>query len=952
MFARTWKVVSGIFLLLMLSSATVATAQSADSSVTNASPIWSGTTAGEHAGTWLDQGSLSNDGRRDLIIGAPGGGATMGKVYIHFGGPIPTGNVSLSTVQVIISSTTADDGFGAVTANGSIREREGSLVKTLVVAAPNALSGRGAVYVFATNYVGGERPTTANAVFRVTGNVGDHLGATLATADIDGDGFREVVMGAPGNDRVYVIYGGATLSGTRDLATTPADIRISGQGLGDSVHANDVTGDGVYDLLLGAPDLSLVYLIKGRASRTFPADMALSRDEDAFFVIPGQRAGASIRTADLDADGKSEIVIGAPGGAADNGNVYLLWGRTNWTSMSLTNSDVIFHGPWPGANLGQNVGAGDINRDQPNDLTMFVNGPSGGPQQLFAYYGRPRADVPHIIEFSDLANTSRRVLGTAATPQMSASLTYELTGEGARDIVVSSRDATGDATQSGRVFVVTSPRIVANPQTVALFVGAGGSTTRNILVTNDSTIAVTYTVIPRVSWLAGSPASGSTSASAPAPLTVSGAAGAMAPGVYSGTIDLRSTSPHLEGTFALPVTMTVVSQPTLTANRTFPAAAGSPITWTASATAGTAPVQYRFWRNDPGVGWQMVQDYSATNTYTWTPGVADAGSHMVQVWVRAVGSPNTSDNFLGTDPFTITRPVATLTAFQPNVAFPQPTGSAIRWDAAATGGSVEYKFWLFKEGVGWSVLQDYSATSNVTWTPTAAGNYAFQVWARVVGSTANFDDWRGSGMFAINNTSAVQVISLTSSPSGNFAPGVPITWRAMASGGSAGPLQYKFWRLNQATNTWTVLQDYSANSSVTWTPVDPADIGTHAIQVWVRSAGSTANLEAWTGTGFFSVERRPVASVTLTSSAAFPQPAGTTITWTAVASGGTPPVQYKFWVFKEGVGWTVLRDWASGNSVAWTPTTSGTYAFQVWARSAGSTANFEAWAASGTFTIQ
>ena len=961
MFSRTWKAITGILLLLTMGSARVATAQTADSSVNSASPIWSGVAAGAHAGTWLDQGSMGEDGRRDLIIGAPGGGATMGKVYILFGGgaTIPAGNLSLSTAHVIISSTTADDGFGSVTANGNVLNPEGTAAKTLVVAAPNAQSGRGAVYVFATNYPIGERPTTANAVFRVIGNVGDRLGSSLATADIDGDGFRDIIMGAPGTNRVYVIYGGPTLSGARDLATTAADIRITGTGLGGSMHANDVTGDGIYDLLLGAPDLSLVYLIKGRSARTFPANMVLSSDEDAYFVAPqGERAGASIRSANLDGDSAPEIVIGAPGGAGDSGTVYLLWGRSVWTSTSLTTADVIFRGPWPGANLGQNVGFGDINRDRPNDLSMIVNGPSGGPQQLLAYYGRPRTEVgvpsgsSRIVDFSSLANVSRRVLGTAAAPQMSASLVYELTGEGARDIVVASPNASGDFAQSGRVFVVVSPRIIPDPLTVALFTGTGGSTSRNLSVTNDSTVAVTWAATPHAAWLSGTPGSGSTAAGAPGPLTVNGNAGALAPGVYTSTLDLRSTSTHLEMTVPVPVSLTVVSQPVLTANRTFPTAAGAPITWTATATAGGASLLYQFWRNDPSVGWHMVQDFSATNTYTWTPAVSDAGDHFLQAWVKAVGSPNRFDNFVGTSPLTVTRPIAALTSFQTNAAFPQPVGSAIRWDATATGGAIEYRFLLFKEGVGWSVLQEYGATSNVTWTPASTGSYALQVWVRLAGSTANLDDWRSSGTFTVSNSAPLQVVSLTSTPSGDYTPGAPITWRASASGGSAGPLQYKFWRFDQSTNSWTMLQDYSAASAVTWTPTDPADVGTHAIQVWVRSAGSAANFEAWMGTSMFTVARRPTSQVTLSSSRGFPAPVGATITWTGSATGGVAPVQYKFLIYKEGVGWSVLRDWSSSNSVDWTPTTSGTYALQVWARSSGSTATFEAWAPSGTFVIQ
>ena len=55
--------------------------------------------------------------------------------------------------------------------------------------------------------------TEANAAYTILGAPGDHLGAALATGDLDKDGRRELIIGAPGNGRVYIIKGSATLSG-------------------------------------------------------------------------------------------------------------------------------------------------------------------------------------------------------------------------------------------------------------------------------------------------------------------------------------------------------------------------------------------------------------------------------------------------------------------------------------------------------------------------------------------------------------------------------------------------------------------------------------------------------------------------------------------------------------------------------------------------------------------
>jgi len=98
----------------------------------------------------------------------------------------------------------------------------------------------------------------------------------------------------------------------------------------------------------------------------------------------------------------------------------------------------------------------------------------------------------------------------------------------------------------------------------------------------------------------------------------------------------------------------------------------------------------------------------------------------------------------------------------------------------------------------------------------------------------------------------------------------------------------------------------------------------------------------------------PAQVTALNSDTSLPAKAGTTITWTAAAQGGTAtPLQYKFVMYTEGVGWSMLRDWSTQNTVTWTPTNTdlGNHVVQVWVRSAGSTAAYEGWLGSGYFMI-
>jgi hypothetical protein len=210
-----------------------------------------------------------------------------------------------------------------------------------------------------------------------------------------------------------------------------------------------------------------------------------------------------------------------------------------------------------------------------------------------------------------------------------------------------------------------------------------------------------------------------------------------------------------------PPAVTVTS---FTSNVSFPAPAFSPITWTATATGGVGPLLYQFWRLRQGVGWTMVQDYSTLNTFSWTPVEADAGSYVLQVWVKSSASAAPQDAWSNTGNFQISPPSPVqITSLTSNVMFPAAVGTPITLSATATGGSppLQFQFWL-RDGSGvWSVLQDYSPVSNVTWTPTQAGNYIVQVWARSNGSAAAFEDWRGMATITISPV-VPMVSSLTS----------------------------------------------------------------------------------------------------------------------------------------------------------------------------------------------
>jgi FG-GAP repeat protein/VCBS repeat protein/all-beta uncharacterized protein/BACON domain-containing protein len=549
-------------LAMALSLPTLANAQDISLANGGTDQTWKGSQPGANAGAWMDLGDLSGDARRDLIIGAPGNASIAGKVYVIFGGPDRTGEFNLSTADVIISSSEAGNQFGLATAAGNVTTPDGSNPKNLVIGAPAALGGRGAVYLYTTNWGVGTRLTQANAILTILGAPGDQLGFALATGDLDKDGRREIIIGAPGNNRLYIIKGSSTLAGTIDLSTTAAAATFSAAGIGKVLIAGDITGDGIYDVLAGAPSQNLVFGLIG-ATGTIPTGAAM-----AFFgANPGDEAGSAIRLLDLDDDGITDLVIGAPGGdgpangRTNAGNVYLYYGPLTPGARNLSGAHVVFYGASPNLRAGQHLATGDINRDTPNDLVILAPGGSGGAGELDIYYGRqPRTEIgtgtsPRVVDLAVAGQVNRRILGDPGAGAIASAQVYEVTGEGARDIIVGAPTVEG----TGKLYFTISPRLKITRTTESLVANKGGTATSTtpVGVTNPSVVSTGWQATANVPWLSASPASGSIVQTSPGAFYVVGSTATLNGGVYTGTIQVKSTSPDLFMSLPVDVTFTV-----------------------------------------------------------------------------------------------------------------------------------------------------------------------------------------------------------------------------------------------------------------------------------------------------------------------------------------------------------------------------------------------------------
>lgn len=379
------------------------------------------------------------------------------------------------------------------------------------------------------------------------------------------------------------------------------------------------------------------------------------------------------------------------------------------------------------------------------------------------------------------------------------------------------------------------------------------------------------------------------------------------------------------------------------ANVSFPSAVPTPITWTAVASGGSGPLLYRFLRNDAGT-WNVVQDYSSSTTFTWTPSYPEIGTHAIAVWVKTSASAALYDAYMVTPSFSVVSSV-NISSLTANRSFPSMKGLPITWTATASGpGTLLYRFYRY-DGAGWNIVRDYAASNTYSWTPTYAdvGAHAVIVWVKSSSSAAPYDAWTSTATFTISSNFAITAIT----PNRSFPSpvGTSITWTAAATG--PGSLLYRFWRYDGGA--WYMVRDWSSSNTFTWTPIY-SDVGPHAVIVWVKSTTSVDPYEVWGSTSTFQINSSVQIS-SLTANASFPLQQGNTVTFTAAASG-PPTLLYRFWR-KDNNTWVMVQDYAAGNTYAWTPGPSdaGTHGILVWVKSSSSGAPYDSWLPTADFQI-
>ena len=381
----------------------------------------SGGAAGDWAGFAAESaGDFDGDGIDDIIIGAreadPLGRYSAGEAYVIYGKLGGPGDIDLAALTAaqgfrIAGPSDSDDLGDAARSAGDIN---GDGYDDIAIGAPFSGSGAGAVYVI-YGKAGGSGDVdlatlSASDGFKLLVNDDDFLGRAVGSAgDINGDGINDLVVSAyrggyGGSGLVYVIYGKE--GGLSDIdPTTLTDEQgfqiefhesQSSARLGRSVHAaGDVNGDGIDDLVFGAPGRDVAdrygagqaYVIFGKEGGHGDIDLRSLR-EDQGFAISGAASydgtGHDVSAADVNGDGFTDVLVGGNGAHVIYGGnitgVVSHLGTSGDDTLTGTGADEVFVG-----GLGNDVLVGGGTHD-------FGDGGAD------AFQGAGGDDVIHVID--------------------------------------------------------------------------------------------------------------------------------------------------------------------------------------------------------------------------------------------------------------------------------------------------------------------------------------------------------------------------------------------------------------------------------------------------------------------------------------------------------------------------------------------------------------------------
>jgi hypothetical protein len=369
---------------------------------------------------------FNGDGIADVVVGAPTyASALVARVHVYFGATSATFD---GVPDGTLVAPVPKDNFGTTVASAG--DVNGDGFADVIVGAPEAAGGTGAAYL----YLGGAGPSfepTPDLVLEGQ-SAGARFGASVAGAgDLDGDGFADFVIGAPGSDgglgAAFVYYGSTGMTRNTQALRHPG--MSLDRFLGVAVAPlGDLDGDGYDDLAVSvnSSNKTVAYLYFGDPAK--PLDQSLKLAGDSVGVIAGG--------ADVNGDGFADILLGGAGPSTGGHATLVLGGiRSSLGTDRRTYGEL---DPGFGATVAL---PGDVDGDGFADVLIGAGehdqGATGG---VYLYFGGPNATFSTIAASTLISRAHRASEWLVGSPG-------DVNGDGLADLVIGgvNRDPVGYA---------------------------------------------------------------------------------------------------------------------------------------------------------------------------------------------------------------------------------------------------------------------------------------------------------------------------------------------------------------------------------------------------------------------------------------------------------------------------------------------------------------------------
>jgi hypothetical protein len=423
-----------------------------------------------------------------------------------------TGTITVTVPAINLTDLNGNNGFTVTGAAGNfagssvsnIGDFNGDTIDDFIVggfaADPNNINATGESYVvFGTNqgFPANFDLSTLNGTngFIIEGFEAESFsgGAVSSAGDINGDGLKDVMIGAFASDsnnlndsgRTYIIFGSNQPFSTRfNLANINSNNGLvinSNQPLDYSglavSSAGDFNNDGLDDLAVAAPAgvdtfLGKVYVVYGRRTPFRPAFNPTDLKDEKGTIINHNNglAGTTVSNAgDINGDGIDDLIIGAEQGLLEGnpkaGETYVLFGKDggypNGFSLSNLNGSNGFTIKGDGYSVSSVSGAGDINADGLEDILIGVSQSPSNNQinagKAYVLFGTEARFPKEFDLFTLNGNNGFVVNGVEADELLGGSVKAagDVNGDQIDDIIIGASGSTANGIKgAGKTYII------------------------------------------------------------------------------------------------------------------------------------------------------------------------------------------------------------------------------------------------------------------------------------------------------------------------------------------------------------------------------------------------------------------------------------------------------------------------------------------------------------------